>query len=107
MSSPHTRRWRRRLARWTAWPLMLLVRAYQVCISRWTPRTCRFEPTCSRYALRALAWHGPIKGLWLTIRRLLRCHPFGPEDPWDPVPRPHRRHSHTDREQPQRANNGR
>lgn len=69
-------------------PLVGMVRIYQECISRWTPRTCRFEPTCSNYAIEALQVHGPLKGSWLAARRILKCHPFGPEDPWDPVPQP-------------------
>ncbi len=46
---------------------------------------CRFQPTCSEYATLALAQHGPIRGIWLTITRLLRCHPFA-RGGWDPVP---------------------
>jgi putative membrane protein insertion efficiency factor len=49
------------------------------------PSPCRFQPTCSSYALDALAQHGAGRGLWLTTRRLLRCHPWGGHG-WDPVP---------------------
>jgi putative membrane protein insertion efficiency factor len=49
------------------------------------PSPCRFTPSCSQYALDALAQHGTSRGLWLTLRRLLRCRPFGPSG-WDPVP---------------------
>jgi putative membrane protein insertion efficiency factor len=49
------------------------------------PSPCRFTPSCSQYAIDALATHGTARGLWLTVRRLLRCRPFGPSG-WDPVP---------------------
>lgn len=51
------------------------------------PSPCRFTPTCSSYALEALEVHGTRRGLWLTVRRLVRCRPFGPSG-WDPVPEP-------------------
>ena len=69
----------------TAWPLIVLVRFYRLCISPLTPPSCRFTPTCSQYALEALRKYGPIKGSWLTVRRLLRCHPWGGSG-YDPVP---------------------
>ena len=50
-----------------------------------TPTTCRFQPSCSCYALQALVLHGALRGSWLSVRRLLRCHPFT-EPGWDPVP---------------------
>ena len=68
-----------------AWPLILLVRFYQLCISPLTPPACRYTPTCSQYALEALRRYGPLKGLWLTIKRLARCHPWGGSG-YDPVP---------------------
>ncbi|MBO5830450.1 MAG: membrane protein insertion efficiency factor YidD [Alistipes sp.] len=68
-----------------AFPLILLVRFYQLCLSPLKPPTCRFVPTCSQYAIEALRKHGPIKGLYLTVRRLLRCHPWGGSG-YDPVP---------------------
>lgn len=58
---------------------------YRACISPLTPPSCRFTPTCSRYALEAIKKHGPIRGLWLAIRRILRCHPWGGSG-YDPVP---------------------
>ena len=59
------------------WLLLLPIRFYQVCISPLTPPSCRFTPTCSEYARQALVKHGPFKGLYLAIRRILRCHPWG------------------------------
>ena len=67
------------------WLLRLLVRFYQVCISPFFPPSCRFTPTCSEYALQALRKYGPFKGLWLTVKRLSRCHPWGGSG-YDPVP---------------------
>jgi uncharacterized protein len=52
------------------------------------PSPCRFTPTCSSFARDALLVHGNRRGLWLTVRRLARCRPFGPSG-WDPVPEPH------------------
>ena len=68
-----------------AFPLILLVRFYQVCISPLKPPSCRFTPTCSQYAIEALRKHGPLRGLYLTVRRILRCHPWGGSG-YDPVP---------------------
>jgi putative membrane protein insertion efficiency factor len=68
-----------------AMPLIWLVRLYQVCISPLKPACCRFTPTCSQYAIEALRKHGPIKGLALTIWRILRCNPWGGSG-YDPVP---------------------
>jgi hypothetical protein len=65
------------------------VLAYRRFISPMLPPACRFHPTCSEYALEALHTHGPINGLWLTMRRLARCHPFtilGGGSGLDPVP---------------------
>jgi putative membrane protein insertion efficiency factor len=66
-------------------PFVLLVRFYQVCISPLKPPCCRFTPTCSAYALQALRKHGPFKGTYLAVRRILRCHPWGGHG-YDPVP---------------------
>ncbi|MDD6783178.1 MAG: membrane protein insertion efficiency factor YidD [Bacteroidaceae bacterium] len=68
-----------------AFLLILPIRFYQRFISPLTPPSCRFTPTCSQYAIEALRKHGPIKGLWLTVRRILRCHPWGGSG-YDPVP---------------------
>ena len=63
---------------------------------QWRPSPCRFSPTCSHYSHEAISIHGPFRGLWLTIRRLLRCRPFGPSG-YDPVPDvPHEPVSHQD-----------
>jgi len=66
------------------------IRAYRVLISPMMPNVCRFTPSCSVYALEALHSHGPVKGVWLTIRRLSRCHPItwlGGSSGFDPVPK--------------------
>lgn len=55
----------------------LPVRAYRLVASPWVGHGCRFQPTCSAYALEALERHGALKGGWLTLRRIARCHPFG------------------------------
>lgn len=59
-------------------PLEALVRAYQLFISPMLPPSCRFYPSCSAYALTALRRFGPIRGTWLAVRRLARCHPWNP-----------------------------
>ncbi len=66
-------------------PAVLLIKFYQLFISPLTPPSCRFTPTCSQYGLEAFKKHGPIKGLYLTTRRILRCHPWGGSG-YDPVP---------------------
>lgn len=65
--------------------LSLLVRGYQMVIKPLLPPACRFTPSCSNYMLEALRKHGALKGLWLGIRRLCRCHPWHPGGD-DPVP---------------------
>ncbi|MBR5261590.1 MAG: membrane protein insertion efficiency factor YidD [Oscillospiraceae bacterium] len=68
--------------------LIALVKFYRGHISPLTPPSCRFIPTCSQYALEALEKYGALKGGWLTLKRLSRCHPFhrGEHDFYDPVP---------------------
>ncbi|MDE5912040.1 MAG: membrane protein insertion efficiency factor YidD [Muribaculaceae bacterium] len=61
------------------------VRLYQLIISPMLPPSCRFTPTCSQYAIEALEKHGVIKGGWLTLKRIARCHPWGGSG-YDPVP---------------------
>ena len=60
-----------------AWIISLPVRAYRLLWSPWVGHNCRYQPTCSAYALEALSKHGAIRGTGLTIRRILRCHPWG------------------------------
>ncbi len=64
--------------------LLFLVRLYQQGISPMFPPTCRFLPTCSNYAIEAITKHGSLKGSWLAVCRLLRCHPFS-RGGYDPV----------------------
>lgn len=65
--------------------LLLPIKFYQLFISPMTSSACRFTPTCSEYAAQALKKHGPIKGLFLAIKRILRCNPWGGSG-YDPVP---------------------
>ncbi|HIJ22445.1 MAG: membrane protein insertion efficiency factor YidD [Gammaproteobacteria bacterium] len=66
--------------------LILLVRGYQIVLSPWIGQSCRFNPTCSNYAIGALKEHGALKGSWMAISRIGRCHPWheGGEDPVPP-----------------------
>jgi putative membrane protein insertion efficiency factor len=57
--------------------LVIPVRLYQWLISPWLPSSCRYTPTCSNYTIEALKVHGPIKGLYLSIRRIFSCHQWG------------------------------
>lgn len=66
--------------------MLACIRFYQRCISPWFPASCRFRPTCSQYALEAISKYGALKGGYLALRRLLRCHPFYKGDWYDPVP---------------------
>ena len=75
----------RLINRLLAWLLTLPVIFYRRCISPMKPPTCRFTPTCSEYAIQALRKHGPFRGSWLAVRRILRCHPWGGSG-YDPVP---------------------
>ena len=65
--------------------LLLPVYFYRGYISPMTPPSCRFVPTCSEYAIEAIKKYGPFKGLYLAVRRILRCHPWGGSG-YDPVP---------------------
>jgi putative membrane protein insertion efficiency factor len=69
-----------------AWPLIQLVRLYRIAISPWLGPNCRFDPTCSSYAIEALQMHGILRGSWLAARRIGRCHPWGGSG-YDPVPK--------------------
>jgi len=75
--------------------LIALVKAYRLLLSPFLGRHCRFEPTCSCYSIEALERYGALRGSWLTVRRLLRCHPFSPGG-YDPVPDIH----HTPKDKP-------
>ncbi len=69
--------------------LIAPIRVYRLFLSPLFPPSCRFEPTCSRYAIEAIETHGPLKGLGLALRRLARCHPIswlGGSSGFDPVP---------------------
>lgn len=65
--------------------LIGLVRVYQWTLSSWLPPRCRYQPSCSDYAIGALRRFGPVRGGWLATRRILRCHPWGGSG-YDPVP---------------------
>jgi len=65
--------------------LILPIRFYQYAISPYLAPSCRHVPTCSQYAIEALKIHGVFKGLYLAVRRILRCHPWGTQG-YDPVP---------------------
>ncbi|MEZ4774533.1 MAG: membrane protein insertion efficiency factor YidD [Bacteroidia bacterium] len=74
-----------------SWLMIMIVRFYQGAISPFTPATCRYVPTCSHYAVEAIQKHGPLKGGWMAIRRISRCHPWGGSG-YDPVPEPEHHH---------------
>ncbi len=65
--------------------LIFCIKGYQNYISPITPKTCRYEPTCSHYTIEALKKHGVFKGGWLGLKRILSCNPFGGSG-YDPVP---------------------
>ena len=73
------------LSRALSWPLIGLVRLYRVAISPWLGMNCRFQPSCSEYAIEALQIHGVFRGSWLAAKRIGRCHPWGGSG-YDPVP---------------------
>ena len=65
---------------------LTLIRFYQKHISPCFPPCCRYTPTCSAYAFEAIEKYGALKGGWLALKRILRCHPFSKHDYYDPVP---------------------
>lgn len=73
-------------------PAVVLIKFYQICISPFTPPSCRFTPTCSQYALEAIEVHGALKGSVLTLLRLMRCNILFPGG-YDPVPPKKKKHS--------------
>jgi len=73
------------LKRITGGILIGLIRFYQAAISPYLPPSCRYTPTCSAYGIEAIKKFGPIKGGWLTLKRLASCHPWGGSG-YDPVP---------------------
>ncbi|MCF0173337.1 MAG: membrane protein insertion efficiency factor YidD [Bacteroidales bacterium] len=76
---------RQTIRKWTSLPFLALIRLYKLFLSPYMGRQCRFTPTCSTYALEAISKYGIIKGGWLSIRRILRCNPWGGSG-YDPVP---------------------
>lgn len=67
------------------WLMVLPIKFYKGAISPMLPPACRYTPTCSVYAMEALMVHGPLKGSWLALKRICRCHPWGGSG-YDPVP---------------------
>lgn len=77
-----------------SFPFILFIRFYQYVISPAIGPKCRYTPTCSQYGIEALKLHGPIKGLWLTLKRIGRCNPWGGSG-YDPVPLPNQPKDHS------------
>jgi putative membrane protein insertion efficiency factor len=75
------------MKRMADWILIAPVRLYQGVISPYLPNACRYSPTCSEYMVQAIRIWGPLRGTWLGIRRIGRCHPWGGHG-HDPVPQP-------------------
>jgi putative membrane protein insertion efficiency factor len=76
---------REALGKLLAWPLLALVWIYRLVLSPWLGVNCRFQPSCSEYAMQALREHGAFRGTWLAAKRIGRCHPWGGHG-YDPVP---------------------
>ena len=77
----------RALGRVVGWVLVGLVRAYQICVSPWLPRVCRFQPSCSQYMIDAIRLKGPIVGVLKGLWRIVRCNPLCGGG-YDPVEKP-------------------
>jgi putative membrane protein insertion efficiency factor len=75
----------KRVVRWFSYPFIFLIKIYQWFISPLLGSKCRYTPTCSQYGLEAFKKYGPFKGGYLTIKRILSCHPWGGHG-YDPVP---------------------
>ncbi|MBR4303407.1 MAG: membrane protein insertion efficiency factor YidD [Bacteroidaceae bacterium] len=73
------------MMRFISYLLILPIKFYRLCISPLLPPSCRFTPTCSQYAIEAISKYGPFKGMFLAVKRLLRCRPGGGSG-YDPVP---------------------
>jgi len=73
------------MSRLLIWIFIFLIRIYKLVISPMLPARCRYTPTCSEYGLKAIQKHGPLKGSWLTLKRIGSCHPWGGRG-HDPVP---------------------
>ena len=73
------------IMRFISYLLILPIKFYRLCISPLLPPSCRFTPTCSQYAIEAISKYGPFKGMFLAVKRLLRCRPGGGSG-YDPVP---------------------
>jgi len=82
---------RRGPSRWATVLLVALVKGYRLSISPLIGPRCRHLPTCSSYALEAVEVHGPVRGSWLAVKRIVRCHPWGTSG-YDPVPPARKRH---------------
>ncbi|HAT56964.1 MAG TPA: membrane protein insertion efficiency factor YidD [Veillonellaceae bacterium] len=65
--------------------LLAVIRFYRTCLSPLKPPCCRFTPTCSEYAMEAIQKYGPVKGSWLAVKRIAKCHPFH-KGGYDPLP---------------------
>ena len=65
--------------------MLFVIRAYRYLLSPWWGNQCRFDPTCSAYAMQAIEEHGALRGSWLALRRLTKCHPWH-HGGFDPVP---------------------
>ncbi|RAJ85774.1 hypothetical protein CLV59_102479 [Chitinophaga dinghuensis] len=74
-----------RVVRWLSYPFIFLIKLYQWLISPWLGAKCRYTPSCSHYGLEAFKKYGLFKGGYLTIKRILSCHPWGGHG-YDPVP---------------------
>ncbi|MBV9962591.1 MAG: membrane protein insertion efficiency factor YidD [Parafilimonas sp.] len=75
----------KRILKILSYPFILLIKIYQLIISPLFGPKCRFTPTCSHYAIEAFKKHGVFKGFWLSLKRILKCHPWGGSG-YDPVP---------------------
>lgn len=72
------------MSAFASWLLVIAIRAYQWILSPWLAPACRFEPTCSHYAIEAVERYGPLRGPWLATKRIARCHPLG-DHGYDPL----------------------